>query len=155
MIFIVDRIYRVLYNKTMRITTQGDYALRCILHIADNCCDGPVSISRMVEDEYLPVDYIEQLLMKLRRHKLIKSVRGSRGGYLLNRAASAISVKDVIEAVEGDAFEVICRRRSRKKLKKCAASEACILKGLWVELKGRIEDFLGGETLESLLKKRG
>lgn len=137
----------------MRITTQGEYALRCILNIAKNGSKGPVSISRIVAEEGLPLDYIEQLLMKLRRHKLIKSIRGVRGGYLLNKKMAQISVKDVLEAVEGDAFEVICSRRKSLKLKKCREGEKCILRRVWLDLKKEIDGFLEKETMESLLKR--
>lgn len=135
----------------MRITTQGDYALRCILSIARNSSRGPVAISRIVEVEGLPLDYIEQLLMKLRRKKLIKSVRGVKGGYLLNRPPDAISLKDVIEAVEGEAFKVICERRQRLKLKKCKGHENCVLKAVWFGLKKEIEEYLKKKSIASLL----
>ena len=72
----------------MRITTQGDYALRCVLNIARHGQAGPVSIKSMAREEGLPLDYIEQLLLKLRRRKLIKSIRGAKGGYLLEKAIS-------------------------------------------------------------------
>jgi len=137
----------------MRITTQGDYALRCILNIARNGGQGPVSISRMVEEEGLPLDYIEQLLMKLRRNKLIKSSRGVKGGYVLNRRPGEISVKDVIEAVEGEAFEVICTRRRNLKGKNCGSFSACVLKDVWLNLKNHIEGYLEKETIRSLLIK--
>jgi Rrf2 family protein len=136
----------------MRITTQGDYALRCVLSIARNGAAGPVAISRIVEAEGLPADYIEQLLMKLRREKLIKSVRGVKGGYLLNRPAAEISLKDVIETVEGEAFEVICEYRKRLKQKKCKGYEKCKLRPVWLGLKKEIEGYLGQKTIASLLE---
>ena len=139
----------------MRITTQGDYALRCILNIARNSYEGPVSISRMVREERLPLDYIEQLLMKLRRRKLIKSVRGVKGGYLLARNPCQINVKDVLEAVEGNAFEVICTRRKNLNGKKCVSVHDCTLKNVWLKLKQRIEGYLEKTTIQSLLKKKG
>jgi Rrf2 family cysteine metabolism transcriptional repressor len=108
----------------MRITTQGHYALRCLLNIAGQSGKGAVSISRIVEEEGLPQDYIEQLLMKLRRRRLIKSVRGANGGYLLKKDVSAITVKDVLEAVEGEAFEIICSRRKNSKKWSCRR-DAC------------------------------
>jgi Rrf2 family iron-sulfur cluster assembly transcriptional regulator len=139
----------------MRITTQGDYALRCILNIASHGKEGPVSIGRIAQDEQLPLDYIEQLLMKLRRKKLIKSIRGARGGYLLNRKAAAVSVKDVLEAVEGEAFEVICSRKKKTKKNKCDGSKGCALKDVWFHLKNQIESYLKDITIEALLSKRG
>jgi Rrf2 family protein len=138
----------------MRITTQGDYALRCILNIARHQAQGPVSIRFMVAEERLPLDYVEQLLMKLRRRKLIKSVRGVNGGYLLDKKPSLITVKDVIEAVEGDVFEMICSRRQERKLKKCIGSDACVLKSLWYGLKSTIENYLTDETLATLIAKK-
>ena len=136
----------------MRITTQGDYALKCILNIAKNGCEKPVSISRMVEDDSLPLDYIEQLLMKLRRKKLIKSVRGAKGGYLLNKKPSLISVKDVLEAVEGEAFEVICFRKKNSK-KSCITGSDCVLKDVWQNLKCQIDRYLEKETIGVLLAR--
>ena len=140
----------------MRITTQGDYALRCLLNIAKNGTKGPVPISRIVEEEGLPEDYIEQLLMKLRRSRLIKSIRGVNGGYRLEKEVHAITVKDVLEAVEGEAFEVICgRKRKKEKKSKCCEDGTCVLKDLWLELKKKIETHLDQVTIGSLAEKTG
>jgi len=137
----------------MRITTQGDYALRCILNIARNAGAKPVTIRCIVSDEGLPLDYVEQLLMKLRRYKLIKSIRGAKGGYILSRSADAISIKDVLEAVEGDVFEVICVRQKHAGKKNCKGSKECVLKGVWLHLKSYIEGYLSSQTVASLLEK--
>lgn len=136
----------------MRITTQGDYALKCILRIAAESRTGPVSISRIVQKEGLPPDYLEQLLLKLRRGRLIKSVRGARGGYLLNVPVRSISVGNVLEAVEGEVFQLICGRK-RKNGKVCKGPEDCVLKEVWKDLKDRIETYLGSVKLDVLLKK--
>ncbi len=130
--------------------------MRCLLNIAKNGAKGPVSISRIVEEEGLPEDYIEQLLLKLRRRRLIKSLRGVNGGYLLEKPVAEITVKDVLEAVEGEAFEVICsRKRKKEKKSKCCAAGTCVLKEVWVELKRKIETYLGSVTIGSLAEKRG
>ena len=136
----------------MRITTQGDYALKCILRIASDSPKGPVSISHIVEQEGLPLDYLEQLLLKLRRSRLIRSVRGSKGGYLLNAPARRISVGRILEVVEGDVFEIICDR-NEKRGKTCKGSRDCVLKDVWKTLKKKIEAYLGAVTLDELLKK--
>jgi Rrf2 family protein len=136
----------------MRITTQGDYALRCILRIAADGHKGPVPISRIAEKEGLSLDYLEQLLLKLRRSRLIRSVRGAKGGYLLNVPAGAISVAQVLEAVEGDVFEIICDRK-RKDGKACKGSKKCVLRNVWKSLKKRIEAYLGSVGLDELLRK--
>jgi Rrf2 family iron-sulfur cluster assembly transcriptional regulator len=137
----------------MRITTQGDYALRCILNIARHRDGRPVSISCIAQQEGLPVDYIEQLLLKLRRRKLIKSIRGARGGYILAKVAGKVSIGDVLRAVEGAAFEVICSRQKKSKNRKCKGAAGCVLKDVWLHLKNRIDKYLEGVSIESLLNK--
>jgi Rrf2 family transcriptional regulator, cysteine metabolism repressor len=137
----------------MRITTQGDYALRCLLHIACQSEKGAVPISRIVEEEGLPQDYIEQLLMKMRRHRLIKSVRGVNGGYLLEKDIASITVKDVLVAVEGEAFEVICSRNKDSRKKSCHR-DTCVLKDVWVDLKSMIEKHLDKISLKDLVAKK-
>jgi Rrf2 family protein len=127
-----------------------------LLNIAQNGVNTPVPISRIVEEEGLPEDYIEQLLLKLRRSRLIRSMRGVNGGYLLEKSVHAITVKDVLEAVEGEAFEVICgRKRKKEKKSKCCDGGKCVLKDVWVELKGRIETYLASVTIGALAEKRG
>ncbi|MGE5280324.1 MAG: RrF2 family transcriptional regulator [Deltaproteobacteria bacterium] len=136
----------------MRITTQGDYALRCLIAIARLGMEGPVSIRRIVEEEGLPQDYIEQLLLKLRRGRLIVSLRGVNGGYRLGRAAGDISAREVLEAVEGQAFELICSRNRKARERACCDSE-CVLRDVWEGLKDRIERYLQDVSLQDLVEK--
>ena len=137
----------------MRITTQGDYALRCVLNIARHGQAGPVSIKSIAREEGLPADYIEQLLLKLRRHRLIKSIRGAKGGYLLGRACGRMNIRDILIAVEGTAFEMICTRQKKSNSHKCKGASVCVLKNVWLHLKDKIEEYLAGVTIESLLNK--
>ncbi len=139
----------------MRITTQGDYALRCVLNIAAKDGSQPVCIGVIADEEKLPVDYIEQLLSKLRRKGLVKSLRGVKGGYILARDPSKITVKDVLEAVEGEAFEMICERFRNLKKKCKSASTDCVLRVVWMGLKKRIDEYLEAETIGSLLARAG
>ncbi len=114
---------------------------------------GPVSVRHIVSAETLPQDYIEQLLLKLRRGRLIESVRGVNGGYLLSRPAREISVKDVLEAVEGHTFEVICARNKKARKSCCHSDERCVLRDVWRGLKGRIEDYLDAVSVQDLIDK--
>ncbi len=137
----------------MRITTQGDYAVRCLMVIGRSGEKGPVSIRHIVDKEALSQDYIEQLLLKLRRDRLIKSMRGVKGGYLLSRPARQISVKDILDTVEGPTFEVICARK-KKAGKSCFHSnKRCVLRDVWKSLKGRIEEYLDGVSLQDLINR--
>src|SRR3989442_11271012 len=89
----------------MRVTTWAEYGLIVSIHLARRAGKGPVAARELSEQERLPHDYVEQILLRLRRAGLVESVRGARGGYMLARGAQAVSVKDVIEASEHVTFE--------------------------------------------------
>ena len=80
----------------MRITTLAEYGVICALHLAKRVGEGPVTGRDIAERERLPADYVEQILIRLRRAGLVKSTRGAHGGYALAMQASEISVRDVI-----------------------------------------------------------
>ncbi len=92
----------------MRITTWGEYGLIVSLGLARRAGEGPVAARELAEHEKLPHDYVEQILLRLRRAGLVESVRGAKGGYHLARAPHAITVKDVMDASEHVTFEVNC-----------------------------------------------
>src|SRR5258706_12133998 len=92
----------------MRVTTWAEYGLIVSIHLARHSGQGPVAARELSEQERLPPDYVEQILLRLRRAGLVESVRGARGGDLLARPAPEVSVKDVIEASEHVTFEGEC-----------------------------------------------
>lgn len=92
----------------MRITTWGEYGLIVSVGLARRAGEGPVAARELADQERLPADYVEQILLRLRRAGLVDSVRGAKGGYHLARAPQAITVKDVMDASEHATFEVNC-----------------------------------------------
>src|SRR6186997_883963 len=94
--------------RAMRVTTWTEYSLIIALHLARRGrSDGvPVAARELADQERLPADYVEQILLRLRRAGLVESVRGAKGGYLLARDPGAISVRDVMSASERQTFEV-------------------------------------------------
>ena len=100
--------------------------------------------------ERLPHDYVEQILLRMRRAGLVDSVRGAKGGYLLAREPQAVSVKDVIEASEHVTFEVNCDLH-RVDDERCDPSTACSIRPVWRLLERRINDLLAGITLADLM----
>jgi len=79
----------------VRITTQAEYGLICALHLARRVDDGPVTGREIAAQERLPGDYVEQIMLKLRRAAIVKSTRGAHGGYTLARGADEID--DVLD----------------------------------------------------------
>jgi Rrf2 family protein len=92
----------------MRITTWAEYGLICALHLARRTDDGPVTGRDIAARERLPSDYVEQILLRLRRAGIVQSTRGAKGGYGLARPAEAITVREIIAAAELVTFDLHC-----------------------------------------------
>src|SRR2546427_9333848 len=90
----------------MRVTTWAEYGLIVSVNLARRAGQGTVAARELAEQEKLPHDYVEQILLRLRRAGLVDSVRGAKGGDHLARPPQNISVKDVIEAPEHVTFQV-------------------------------------------------
>ena len=134
----------------MRVTTWAEYGLIVSIHLARRAGQGPVAARELSEHERLPHDYVEQILLRLRRAHIVDSVRGAKGGYLLAREPQAVSVKDVIQASEHVTFEVNCDVH-RVDADRCDPSTACSIRPVWRLLERRINDLLAGITLADLL----
>src|SRR5882762_6055760 len=135
----------------MRVTSRAEYGLIVSIHLARHPGkDHPVAARELSEQERLPHDYVEQILLRMRRAGLVESVRGARGGYLLARQPRAVSVKDVIEASEHVTFEVNCDVH-RVDEERCDPATACSIRPVWRLLQRRIDEVLAGVTLADLL----
>ena len=134
----------------MRITTQAEYGLICALHLARRIDDGPVTGREIAAQERLPGDYVEQIMLKLRRAGIVKSTRGAHGGYALGRRPDEISVHDVISAAEHSTFEVHCTSHPVEEAR-CSSSHDCSIRPVWVLLQRRIDDVLQSVRLSDLL----
>lgn len=134
----------------MRITTQAEYGLICALHLARRAADGPVTGRDIAATERLPGDYVEQIMLKLRRAEIVRSTRGARGGYRLARPADEITVRDVIAAAEHSTFEVHCSSHPVEE-ERCSSAHNCSIRPVWMLLQQRIDDVLGSVRLSDLL----
>src|SRR5574340_1350394 len=134
----------------MRITTWAEYGLICALHLAKRGSEGPVAGRDIAARERLPADYVEQILLRLRRANIVQSTRGARGGYSLARPPAAISVRDVIGASELTTFDLHCVSHPVDDVR-CAASHTCSIRPVWLLLQQKIDDVLEGVSLADLL----
>jgi Rrf2 family protein len=134
----------------VRITTLAEYGVICALHLARRLPEGPVTGRDIAARERLPVDYVEQILLRLRRAGLVQSTRGARGGYALARAPEEISVRDVITASELTTFDLHCVSHPVEE-ERCSASHACSIRPVWVLLQQKIDDVLASVRLSDLL----
>lgn len=134
----------------MRITTWAEYGVICALHLAKRTEAGPVNGREIARLERLPADYVEQILLRLRRAGVINSTRGARGGYVLARPVAEISMRDVIHASELETFDLHCLSHPVEE-DRCSASHNCSIRPVWVMLQQKIDAVLQGVTLADLL----
>lgn len=134
----------------MRITTWAEYGVICALHLARRESEGPVTGRDIAAQERLPADYVEQILLRLRRADVIRSVRGARGGYMLAKPATEITIRDVIHASELETFDLHCLSHPVGE-DRCAASHNCSIRPVWVMLQHKIDDVLDSVHLSDLL----
>ena len=132
----------------MRLSTKGRYAVTAMLDLAIHHEEGPVTLADISETQGISLSYLEQLFAKLRKHDLVKGMRGPGGGYRLARLPAEISVAQVIDAI-GEGIDVTMCGGNED----CQDGERCLTHELWKKLGTEIFDFLNGITLASFLER--
>jgi Rrf2 family protein len=139
----------------MRLTTETEYALIIMLHLVRRGAQQPpVSARQLAEDERLPSEFVEQILLRLRRADLVESIRGAKGGYRVARPGSTISLYEVMAVTERRPFETACERHPVD-AERCGPESDCSIRPVWVALQHQIDDFLHGITLGDLSDGEG
>jgi Rrf2 family transcriptional regulator, iron-sulfur cluster assembly transcription factor len=134
----------------VRITTWAEYGLICALHLAKRAGEGPLTGREIAAGERLPADYVEQILLRLRRAGIVNSTRGARGGYTLSKAPEEISVREVIAASELGTFDLHCVTHPVGE-ERCSESQSCSIRPVWMMLQRKIDDVLESVHLGDLL----
>ena len=135
----------------MRITTWAEYGVICALHLAKRSEEGAVTGRDIATREKLPSDYVEQILLRMRRAGIVTSTRGARGGYALARPSSEITVREIITAAELLTFDLHCESHPVDD-ERCSAAHECSIRPVWVMLQRRIDEVLDGVRLADLLE---
>ena len=138
----------------MRLSTRGRYGVRAMLELALSGRQGPVSLAQISKRQQISLDYLEQLLRRLRKAGLVRSVRGPRGGFVLTRPAARITLWEVVAALEDHVAPVYCvddlmLGRSSKK-KRCRRVKECATHLLWAGMARQVRAFLEAHTLQDL-----
>jgi Rrf2 family iron-sulfur cluster assembly transcriptional regulator len=136
----------------MKLTSKGRYAVMAMADLARTGAGQTVALADIASRQEISQSYLEQLFARLRRHGLVKSVRGPGGGYRLARAADAIDIAEIIQAVDEPMRAIRC---SGLKTKGClSGGERCLTHDLWAELGEQIHLFLAGVSLEDVVARR-
>jgi Rrf2 family protein len=134
----------------MHLFAQEEYGLRCMLQVARNGGEEPLSIPQIADAEGLSTEYAAKLLRTLRQGGLLTSSRGAGGGYRLARPASQITAWDVIEVLGGSFFpESFCEAHPGQ-LRDCVRSSNCSVRALWHKVEGAVRGILARVTLADM-----
>lgn len=133
----------------MRLTTKGRFAVTAMIDLASRQTDGPVTLAGIAERQNISLSYLEQLFGKLRRYKLVSSVRGPGGGYRLARDMSKITVADIIIAVDEPLDATQCGGKQN-----CHDDHRCMTHDLWANLNKRMYEYLDSVTLGALVMRQ-
>ena len=134
----------------MRLSNLAEYAVITMCQAATHCGDGRVSAAELASETGLPVPTVQKLVSKLTAAGLLRSVRGAKGGLQLGRPAAAITVADIVEAVEGPIALTACIDGAG-----CCDYEAgCRMKSHWPVINDALRGALAGVTLETLRTPR-
>ena len=134
----------------MRVSARADYAIRGLVELAAAGPDRPVRADAIAKAQAIPPKYLENLLVDLRRARLVASQRGVNGGYRLARAASAITLADVIRAIDGPLAGV----RDDAPEDVTYPGVAAPLRDVWVALRASMRTVLEAVTLADLAAGR-
>ncbi|MFZ0105373.1 MAG: Fe-S cluster assembly transcriptional regulator IscR [Thiobacillus sp.] len=133
----------------MRLTTKGRFAVTAMLDLALRGGKNPVTLAGISERQDISLSYLEQLFSRLRRHELVESVRGPGGGYFLAKSPDAVSVADIIRAVDEPIDATQCGGKEN-----CHDDHRCLTHDLWTGLNAHIYDYLDSITLASLAARK-
>jgi Rrf2 family protein len=133
----------------MKLTSKMRYGTRAALDVALHQQDGPVTVKDIAQRQEVSVKYIEHLLSLLQAAELVRAVRGRRGGYVLARPASQITLRQLYDVLEGPGVFVDCNSDPQV----CHRSDTCVTQEVWARLAAACMQVLEAVTLESLARR--
>ena len=134
----------------MRLSTKSRYGVRALFDIAFNSGNLPAQIQDISRRQDISPRYLEQIFQKLKKKGILKSKRGPQGGYYLARRPEEITVRDIIQATEGDILLVDCTGEKKKKKGECAFEGGCVTQTVWQEASTRLQEYFSSITLKDL-----
>ena len=133
----------------MKLSTRTRYAVRAIVELAQNDNNKPLQLKIIAQRQEISVKYLEQLMAILRSAGFVRSIRGSKGGYVLAKAPNQIKLNEVMHRLEGTVATVECVENEDS----CSRSADCAARYLWTQVEQAIEKVLEAITLQDLVDK--
>ena len=135
----------------MKLTTKGRYAVMAMADLALFRDKGPTSLTDISIRQNISLAYLEQIFIKLKQVNLVKSVRGAKGGYVLDTSPEEIKISNIISAVDEEIKTLNCKKESKKGCNN--KNSKCITHNLWDQLDQHINSFFEKVKLQDLVKK--
>jgi len=133
----------------MKLSTRTRYGLRAIIEIAENRRPVPLQIKAIAASQDISVKYLEQLMTILKSAGFVRSIRGSKGGYMLAKPPNQIKLSDVFDCLEGHVTTVECVEDTNF----CGRAEDCVARQVWAEVQQAIKNVLQSITLQDLIDR--
>jgi len=135
----------------MKLSNKGRYAVMAMAELANSNTNSPLSLNEISLKQGISLSFLEQIFLKLKRKNLVKSSRGSLGGYLLIKSPEEIKLSTIINAVDEKVKTMGCKKESKKSCN--GKSIKCITHDLWNELEIHINNFFEKNTLQDITYK--
>ena len=134
----------------MKLTTKGRYAVMAMADLALFKDKGPISLTDISLRQNISLAYLEQIFIKLKHKNLVKSIRGAKGGYVLEISPEDIKISNIIDAVDEEVKMLNCKKESKRGCNN--KSSKCITHNLWDQLDQHINSFFEKVKLQDLTK---
>ena len=135
----------------MKLTSKGRYAVMAMADLAKRSTIQPISLTEISLSQGIPISFLEQIFLKLKRNNLVQSSRGPSGGYLLTKLPEEIKLLSIIKAVDEKVKTVGCKKESKRGC--TGKSIKCITHDLWDDLENYINNFFKKNTLRDIVYK--
>ncbi|MFZ4396311.1 MAG: RrF2 family transcriptional regulator [Kiritimatiellia bacterium] len=133
----------------MHVSTKGRYGLRILLDVAMHEKKGPVALRDISQRQSISQKYLWQVINPLKVAGLLRATRGAHGGYVLAKSPKRISIRDIVDILEGPVSIVGCVQSPGT----CDRSEACTARGAWAEIENRLKETMDSISLQYLLEQ--
>lgn len=137
----------------MLVSQKSQYALRAIFELAKRVGKGPVSAVEISKNQAIPLRFLEAILAQLKQGGFVESRRGNEGGYVLKQAPERISVRDIIEFVQGPIGPIDCLTGAEKGEASCPLHGGCVFMPMWEEVRDAIAAVYERTTLDTLVER--
>jgi Rrf2 family protein len=131
----------------MRVSAKADYAVRAALELAAAGDEGPVKGEKLAEAQEIPLQFLEHILLELKHHGIVRARRGAKGGYWLAKPADAVTIADVVRAVEGPIAHV--QSTPPESIEYQGNSQH--LQDVWIAVRANLRNVLENVTLADLV----